>query len=209
MNDLALEIGDGEFMVLVGRPAAARRPQCDGRRLESISEGVLRIDERVVNHVPARSRDIAMVFQSYACIHTSPSTTTSPSVSGSRRSPKDEIARSARKAPAFSSRSRGDGRPALSASTPVEVAARRRALGASRRRCGESKVDSRSRETTSGDVEAATRDAMPGDRPLRGGENLLRAAGRTLWRRGRKPQRLPSAGDAAVRRTRDERANGG
>ncbi len=128
---------------------------------------------------------------------------------GVKEVPKDEIARSARKAPAFSSRSRGDGRPALSASTPVEVAARRLALGASRRRCGESKVDSRSRETTSGDVEAATRDAMPGDRPLRGGENLLRAAGRTLWRRGRKPQRLPSAGDAAVRRTRDERANGG
>jgi multiple sugar transport system ATP-binding protein len=34
--------------------------------LENISEGVLRIGERVVNHVPARDRDIAMVFQSYA-----------------------------------------------------------------------------------------------------------------------------------------------
>src|SRR4051812_46500287 len=34
--------------------------------LEEISEGVLRIGERVVNHVPSRSRDIAMVFQSYA-----------------------------------------------------------------------------------------------------------------------------------------------
>jgi multiple sugar transport system ATP-binding protein len=34
--------------------------------LESISEGVLRIGERVVNNVPARDRDIAMVFQSYA-----------------------------------------------------------------------------------------------------------------------------------------------
>ena len=34
--------------------------------LEEISEGVVRIGERVVNHVPARDRDIAMVFQSYA-----------------------------------------------------------------------------------------------------------------------------------------------
>ena len=34
--------------------------------LEDISAGVLRIGERVVNHVPSRDRDIAMVFQSYA-----------------------------------------------------------------------------------------------------------------------------------------------
>src|SRR3954471_13523140 len=34
--------------------------------LEAISEGVIRIGERVVNHVPPRNRDIAMVFQSYA-----------------------------------------------------------------------------------------------------------------------------------------------
>ncbi len=34
--------------------------------LEDISEGVLTIGERVVNHVPSRDRDIAMVFQSYA-----------------------------------------------------------------------------------------------------------------------------------------------
>src|SRR5687768_1530433 len=34
--------------------------------LEDISEGVVRIGERVVNHVPPRDRDIAMVFQSYA-----------------------------------------------------------------------------------------------------------------------------------------------
>src|SRR5215467_14409915 len=34
--------------------------------LESVSEGVIRIGERVVNHVPSRDRDIAMVFQSYA-----------------------------------------------------------------------------------------------------------------------------------------------
>src|SRR6266566_2184534 len=42
----------------------------DGTRavagLEDISEGVLKIGERIVNHVPSRDRDIAMVFQSYA-----------------------------------------------------------------------------------------------------------------------------------------------
>jgi ABC-type sugar transport system ATPase subunit len=34
--------------------------------LEEISEGVVLIGDRVVNHVPSRDRDIAMVFQSYA-----------------------------------------------------------------------------------------------------------------------------------------------
>src|SRR6476659_6672957 len=34
--------------------------------LETISEGVIRIGERIVNHIPSRDRDIAMVFQSYA-----------------------------------------------------------------------------------------------------------------------------------------------
>src|SRR3954468_20309698 len=34
--------------------------------LEEISAGVLRIGDRVVNHIPSRDRDIAMVFQSYA-----------------------------------------------------------------------------------------------------------------------------------------------
>ena len=38
----------------------------DDRRVESISSGQIRIDGKVVNHVPARDRDIAMVFQSYA-----------------------------------------------------------------------------------------------------------------------------------------------
>ena len=34
--------------------------------LETITSGELRIDDRVMNHVPAKDRDIAMVFQSYA-----------------------------------------------------------------------------------------------------------------------------------------------
>jgi multiple sugar transport system ATP-binding protein len=67
VNDLALEIGDGEFMVLVGPSGCGKTTALRMvAGLESISEGVLRIGERIVNHVPARARDIAMVFQSYA-----------------------------------------------------------------------------------------------------------------------------------------------
>ena len=50
-----------------GRPGAGRRLRCGwspGSRRSPA--GVLRIGERVVNHVPSRDRDIAMVFQSYA-----------------------------------------------------------------------------------------------------------------------------------------------
>jgi multiple sugar transport system ATP-binding protein len=67
VNDLQLEIGDGEFMVLVGPSGCGKTTALRmAAGLESISEGVLRIGDRVVNHVPARARDIAMVFQSYA-----------------------------------------------------------------------------------------------------------------------------------------------
>jgi multiple sugar transport system ATP-binding protein len=63
--DLAIE--DGEFMVLVGPSGCGKTTALRMvAGLEEISEGVLRIGERVVNRVPARDRDIAMVFQSYA-----------------------------------------------------------------------------------------------------------------------------------------------
>ena len=62
-----LEIRDGEFMVLVGPSGCGKTTALRMvAGLESISEGVLRIGERTVNHMPARDRDIAMVFQSYA-----------------------------------------------------------------------------------------------------------------------------------------------
>jgi multiple sugar transport system ATP-binding protein len=67
VSDLALDIGDGEFMVLVGPSGCGKTTALRMvAGLETISEGVVRIGDRVVNHVPARSRDIAMVFQSYA-----------------------------------------------------------------------------------------------------------------------------------------------
>jgi multiple sugar transport system ATP-binding protein len=67
VNDVNLEIQDGEFMVLVGPSGCGKTTALRMvAGLEEISEGVLRIGERVVNHVPSRDRDIAMVFQSYA-----------------------------------------------------------------------------------------------------------------------------------------------
>jgi multiple sugar transport system ATP-binding protein len=67
VNDLNLEVEDGEFMVLVGPSGCGKTTALRMvAGLEEISEGVLRIGERVVNHVPSRDRDIAMVFQSYA-----------------------------------------------------------------------------------------------------------------------------------------------
>jgi multiple sugar transport system ATP-binding protein len=67
VNDVNLDIRDGEFMVLVGPSGCGKTTALRMvAGLEEISEGVLRIGERVVNHVPSRDRDIAMVFQSYA-----------------------------------------------------------------------------------------------------------------------------------------------
>jgi multiple sugar transport system ATP-binding protein len=67
VNEISLEIGDGEFMVLVGPSGCGKTTALRMvAGLEEISEGALRIGDRVVNHVPSRDRDIAMVFQSYA-----------------------------------------------------------------------------------------------------------------------------------------------
>jgi multiple sugar transport system ATP-binding protein len=67
VRDLELEIGDGEFMVLVGPSGCGKTTALRMvAGLEEVSEGAVRIGERVVNHVPSRDRDIAMVFQSYA-----------------------------------------------------------------------------------------------------------------------------------------------
>jgi multiple sugar transport system ATP-binding protein len=67
VNGLDLEITDSEFMVLVGPSGCGKTTALRMvAGLEDISRGVLKIGERVVNHVPSRDRDIAMVFQSYA-----------------------------------------------------------------------------------------------------------------------------------------------
>ena len=67
VSQLQLAIPDAQFMVLVGPSGCGKTTALRMLAgLESISEGVIRIGERVVNHVPSRDRDIAMVFQSYA-----------------------------------------------------------------------------------------------------------------------------------------------
>jgi multiple sugar transport system ATP-binding protein len=67
VSGMDLGIQDGEFMVLVGPSGCGKTTALRMvAGLEEISEGVVRIGDRVVNHVPARDRDIAMVFQSYA-----------------------------------------------------------------------------------------------------------------------------------------------
>jgi multiple sugar transport system ATP-binding protein len=67
VSDIDLEIKDSEFMVLVGPSGCGKTTALRMvAGLEDISEGVLKIGDRVVNHVPPRDRDIAMVFQSYA-----------------------------------------------------------------------------------------------------------------------------------------------
>jgi multiple sugar transport system ATP-binding protein len=65
--DFDLTIGDGEFMVLVGPSGCGKTTALRMvAGLEEISAGTLRIGDRIVNNVPSRDRDIAMVFQSYA-----------------------------------------------------------------------------------------------------------------------------------------------
>src|SRR5437773_10144636 len=67
VNDLNLEIRDGEFMVLVGPSGCGKTTSLRMiAGLEEISDGTLRIGDRVVNDVAPKDRDIAMVFQSYA-----------------------------------------------------------------------------------------------------------------------------------------------
>ena len=67
VSDLNLEIGDGEFMVLVGPSGCGKTTSLRMiAGLEEISDGQLRIGDKVVNDVAPKDRDIAMVFQSYA-----------------------------------------------------------------------------------------------------------------------------------------------
>jgi multiple sugar transport system ATP-binding protein len=67
VKDMNIEIGDGEFMVLVGPSGCGKTTALRMiAGLEEISSGTLRIGDRVVNDVAPKDRDIAMVFQSYA-----------------------------------------------------------------------------------------------------------------------------------------------
>ena len=67
VRDLDLKIGEGEFMVVVGPSGCGKTTVLRMiAGLEEISSGSVRFGENVVNDVPPKDRDVAMVFQSYA-----------------------------------------------------------------------------------------------------------------------------------------------
>jgi multiple sugar transport system ATP-binding protein len=102
VNDLNLEINDGEFMVLVGPSGCGKTTSLRMiAGLEEITQGTLSIGDRVVNHVAPKDRDIAMVFQSYALY---PHMTVRDNMAFGlklRKTPKDEIERRVNEAAAM------------------------------------------------------------------------------------------------------------
>jgi len=67
VKEMNLEIGDGEFMILVGPSGCGKSTALRMLAgLEEISRGEVRIDGEIVNERPPKDRDIAMVFQNYA-----------------------------------------------------------------------------------------------------------------------------------------------
>src|SRR3984957_9125894 len=67
VDSLDLTIEEGEFMVFVGPSGCGKTTALRMvAGLEEVTDGTILIGERVVNHVSAKDRDIAMVFQNYA-----------------------------------------------------------------------------------------------------------------------------------------------
>jgi multiple sugar transport system ATP-binding protein len=67
VSSLDLDIEDGEFMVFVGPSGCGKTTALRMvAGLEDITEGTVRIGDRVVNSLPPKQRDVAMVFQNYA-----------------------------------------------------------------------------------------------------------------------------------------------
>ena len=67
VSDLDLDVQDGEFVVFVGPSGCGKTTALRMiAGLEEISDGEIRIGDRVVNNLQPRDRDVAMVFQNYA-----------------------------------------------------------------------------------------------------------------------------------------------
>src|SRR6266566_1490558 len=94
VNDLSLDISDGEFMVLVGPSGCGKSTALRSiAGLEEITAGTISIGGRVVNDLPPKDRDIAMVFQNYALY---PHMTVEQNLAfglQQRKTPRDEIKR--------------------------------------------------------------------------------------------------------------------
>src|ERR671939_646328 len=99
VHDLDLEIADGEFMILVGPSGCGKTTALRMLAgLEEITDGQIRIGDRVVNDLTPKERDIAMVFQSYALY---PHMTVEQNLAFGlklRKLPKDEVAQRVRSA---------------------------------------------------------------------------------------------------------------
>jgi multiple sugar transport system ATP-binding protein len=94
IDGLNLTIADGEFMVLVGPSGCGKSTALRSiAGLEDITAGTISIGDRIVNDLPPKDRDIAMVFQNYALY---PHMTVEQNLAfglQQRKTPKDEIKR--------------------------------------------------------------------------------------------------------------------
>jgi len=94
IDGLSLDIRDGEFMVFVGPSGCGKSTALRSiAGLEEITSGTIAIGNRVVNDLPPKDRDIAMVFQNYALY---PHMTVEQNLAfglQQRKTPKDEIKR--------------------------------------------------------------------------------------------------------------------
>ena len=94
IDDLSLDVKDGEFMVLVGPSGCGKSTALRSiAGLEEITGGTIQIGDRVVNDLPPKDRDIAMVFQNYALY---PHMTVEQNLAFGlqlRKTPKEEIKR--------------------------------------------------------------------------------------------------------------------
>ena len=99
VDDLTLEIQDGEFMVLVGPSGCGKSTALRMiAGLEEVTSGTVRVGDQVVNSLPPKDRDIAMVFQNYALY---PHMTVAQNLAFGlrmRKTPKQEIERRVRTA---------------------------------------------------------------------------------------------------------------
>jgi multiple sugar transport system ATP-binding protein len=99
VNHLDLEIGDGEFMVLIGPSGCGKSTVLRMiAGLEQVTHGTIRIGDRLVNDLAPKDRDIAMVFQNYALY---PHMTVAENLAFGlrmRKTPKDELERRVRDA---------------------------------------------------------------------------------------------------------------